>query len=248
MSAEHTEFYDAFVFAKNTLCKTLEYPSELFDGANLCLVYNQDSLPESFPWDVKRIEEYAFYELLAPEAPTHTKGMGWDLLMGKGGYLYIPSKKTIYIRYPYLPQADMPLKRAVLHELGHYAQYTNAENQNIDITREVNELILETHNIIFHENSVNDPIGSRFLYTAAGYRFTYNNSQKDISTPLPEWAWNSTKKTLHEIANKENLGDFDRFLLKEMSNLMDCFLLADIKNEYAKSLISLLRDMLIKIA
>lgn len=100
----------------------------------------------------------------------------WGCFLGKGYCTY--DKNAVYIGYPYENQ-DIPLERAIIHELGHHVQkkqgYVYIPNDNTFNT------ILEYHNIMFHEN-LSDCQGTYYkLYVIGkefnGKRYNYSRSE-----------------------------------------------------------------------
>lgn len=175
----------------------------------------------------------------------------WEKIKGTGYCAYEARNNRILIGLPYpynkeadLPnnkEADLPIERAVLHELGHHMQNViyGATIQNC------NKNILEIHNIIFHENLVNTPAGGKCLYFE-GYRYTYENSDKTQLT-IYKWQLENTKKQLSEAMGNKEFNDVEKCLLNEINDRVNRLNCENIKNGYNKSLMSLVRNMLVKI-
>ena len=116
--------------------------------------------------------------------------MGLIKKMGYCGYSHEDNTILIGFPYPYKNGADLPIERAILHELGHHMQNVIYEANIANCDRN----ILETHNIIFHENLIVTPVGNNHLYTTEGYRFAYNAS--GTFCQVPNFTWNNTKNAL----------------------------------------------------
>lgn len=159
------------LFPKELLKK--EFSEFNFDDVRLNLVVDPKrpdlKKPQiKIPNDMKLICGSEYSEIAVPNAQEHTDDSGWSNFSDKGYCAY--ADNVVYIGFPY-KNSDIPLERAFIHELGHYIQqkkgYVIGCNSNENI-------LLEYHNIMFHENIINTPKGNKFLYDDGGMRFTYN--------------------------------------------------------------------------
>lgn len=121
--------------------------------------------------------EYAKISVLG--ANSFSDKDGWDLFNGKGFCCYNHKDKTVYIGcpYPYDTGADLPMERAIFHELGHYKQDVLYE-ANIETC---NNLVLEYHNIMVNENKSQTQFGSDSRLGIEDFRITYNKIEGPIN-------------------------------------------------------------------
>lgn len=223
---------NAFNNAKGILCRECDYQDTIFSDVNLCLVLDPTktvTIPEGiehitggeyFNITCSNLHEEEEEENLHEEKEEENlheqkKCIGWAEFGRKGYCTY--DKNAVYIGYPYENQ-DIPLKRAIIHELGHHVQkkqgYVYIPNDNTFNT------ILEYHNIMFHEN-LSDCQGTYYkLYVIGGEfngkRYNYSRSEclgykEDLAT------MRNTKKLSKLGLLTTSLDELKRKLSKEFS-------------------------------
>lgn len=192
-----------------------------FDDVRLNLVINPEinNLNVSqtdIPNDVELISSSAYFKkaVLGKTKLTEAemKHDGWLLLDSKGYCAY--ADNVVYIGFPY-KNSDIPLERAFIHELGHYIQqkkgYVIGCNPNENI-------LLEYHNIMFHENIICTPAGDKSLYGPDGRRFTYNKIDHGIVTSQISQSGLSVSELITRL---KGLVSTNQALVEEMENKED---------------------------
>lgn len=112
------------------------------------------SLP-AVAFKVSVINGREYCEIAIPDISESDKTdqFGWGNFEMKDYCSYDYKNKTVYIGYHYPNENNLPLERAIIHELGHYKQDVlfNAHFINDDND---NNIILEYHNIMINEKTM----------------------------------------------------------------------------------------------
>lgn len=142
-----------------------------------------------------------------------TNGWYW---FDQKGYCAYDYNANILIGFPYPNEEDLPLSRAIVHEMGHYKQQMQFNAKFSDVPCE--NLILEYHNIMVNENTVyskeKDYVENDAWYK--GYRVKYcipkprNVNPKNLPTTIG-FASNKIQNLL-----ENNYSDKTKSLLKDM--------------------------------
>lgn len=127
--------------------------------------------------------------------------IGWTLLGEKGYCGY--KEKVVYIGYPFLfgYGADLPLERAIKHEVGHYKQQI-IDKIDFNDNSMPNQIIREYHNIMMNENQSDVKLtGGSWSYEGKRIKYGKKEWNEKINFNIIDFLRNDSGKKEEDIVN-----------------------------------------------